>query len=528
MSKSADEFASKIEQNVFRKMFVLFSVITVVCLGVGIGMGFLFFGQKTTAETPENVRLAPEILSASFAEVAKQVEPAVVNIDTKSKVPDVNIKGEKKPDGATPDDITEFFKRQLTRRPSYSVGSGFIVDKSGYILTNYHVVDDASRITVTLQNSEEYVAKVIGTDEETDIAILKIEAGKELPSVKLGDSNAAQVGDWVLAIGSPFGLAQTVTAGIISQTKRETPYASIFQKFIQTDAAINRGNSGGPLVNMKGEVIGINSQIATSTGDYNGIGFALPSNEAAFVYQQVLAQGKVRRGYLGVELDSVKPAFAKVYELSEAKGAIISDLRDKESPAGKAGLQTNDVIVEYNGEKVEGSQELRLKIALTTPNTEVKLTYLREANNKLERLTTVAKIGERPSNSKTPIISGDDTPKKLPLNPNEPKMMPLGLTLQELTQPLATSNKLEGQKGLLIKEIDPASFIADVKDKSGRDAFNEGDLIQRINRLTVMDLKSFNEIVAKLKTGDAVVMHIASYNPRYKAVQQRIVQFTVQ
>ena len=332
----------------------------------------------------------------------------------------------------------------------------------------------------------------------------------------------------MLAIGSPFGLAQTVTAGIISQTKRETPYASIFQKFIQTDAAINRGNSGGPLVNMKGEVVGINSQIATSTGDYNGIGFALPSNEAAFVYQQILAKGKVRRGYLGVELDSVKPEFAKIYELTEAKGAIVSNVLDKESPAGKAGLQTNDVIVEYNGEKVGGSQDLRLKIALTEPNTEVNLTYLREANNKLERLTTVAKIGERLSNSKTPIIGGDDTPKKLPLNPNEPKMMPLGLTLQELTLPLATSNKLEGQKGLLIKEIDPASFIADVKDKSGRDAINEGDLIQRINRLTVTDLKSFNEVVAKLKTGDAVVMHIASYNPRYKAVQQRIVQFTVQ
>jgi serine protease Do len=527
MSKSADEFASKIEQNVLRKIFVLFSVITVFCLGVGIGVGFLFFGTKTTAETPENIRATPESLSASFAEVAKQVEPAVVNIDTKSKVPDVNIKGEKKPDGATPDDITEFFKRQLTRRPSYSVGSGFIVDKSGYILTNYHVVDDASRITITLQNSEEYVAKIIGADEETDIAILKIEAGKDLPSVKLGDSNAAQVGDWVLAIGSPFGLAQTVTAGIISQTKRETPYASIFQKFIQTDAAINRGNSGGPLVNMNGEVIGINSQIATSTGDYNGIGFALPSNEAAFVYQQILAQGKVRRGYLGIELDSVKPEFAKIYELPEAKGTIVSDLRDKESPAGKAGLQLNDVIIEYNGEKVEGSQDLRLKIALTEPNKEVKITYLREVNNKLERLTTVAKIGERPSNSKTPL-NGEDTPKKLPLNPNEPKLMPLGLTLQELTQPLATSNKLEGQKGVLIKEIDPASFIADVKDKSGRDAINEGDLIQRINRVTVTDLKSFNEIVGKLKMGDAVVFHIANYNPRYKSVQQRIVQFTVQ
>jgi serine protease Do len=527
MSKSAEELTSKIEQNILRKISVIFSVITVFCLCLGIGIGFMFFGNKSNAETPENVRLAPETLSASFAEVAKQVEPAVVNIDTKSKVPEFQLKGEKKPDGTSPDDITEFFKRQTTRRPSYSVGSGFIVDKSGYILTNYHVVDDAAKITITLQNSEEYTAKIVGADEETDVAVLKIEAGKELPSVKLGDSNAAQVGDWVLAIGSPFGLAQTVTAGIISQTKRETPYASPFQKFIQTDAAINRGNSGGPLVNMKGEVVGINSQIATSTGDYNGIGFALPSNEAAFVYQQILAGGKVRRGYFGVDLDSVKPEFAKVYQLTEAKGAIIINVLDKESPAGKAGLQINDIIVEFNGQIVENAQDLRLKIAAVEPSKEVNVVYLREVNNKLERMTATVKIGERQTTVK---VSNDiDTPKKLPVGQQtEPKLVPLGLTLQELTQPLATSNRLEGQKGLLIKEIDPVSFIADVKDKNGRDALNEGDLIQRVNRVTVTDLKSFNEIVGKLKTGDAVVMHIASYNSRSKGVQQRIVQFTVQ
>ncbi|MEK7724263.1 MAG: trypsin-like peptidase domain-containing protein, partial [Acidobacteriota bacterium] len=313
MLKPADELAAKIERKVLRKIFVYLSVTTVFCLSIGIGIGFLISGTKTSANEP-TILNAPESMSISFAEVAKRVEPAVVNIDTKSKVPEEGLKSEKPGNSNTQDDILDYFRRQA-RRPSYSVGSGFIVDKSGYILTNDHVVDDAAKISVKLQNGEEYIAKVIGVDDQTDLAVLKIEAGKDLPSVKLGDSESTRVGDWVLAIGSPFGLAQTVTAGIISQTNRETPGGTVFQKFIQTDAAINRGNSGGPLVNMNGDVIGVNSQIATSTGDYNGIGFALPSNEVAYVYQQILANGKVRRGYLGVSLDSIKPEFGKVYEI---------------------------------------------------------------------------------------------------------------------------------------------------------------------------------------------------------------------
>jgi len=222
----------------------------------------------------------------SFAEIAKKVEPAVVSIDTKGKVPQPVAKGTPAPGDS--DDIMEFFRRQLPQRPVYAVGSGFIVDKSGYIITNGHVIDNAARITVKLDSGEEYTARVVGTDDETDLAILKIEAGRDLPFVKLGDSDKSEVGDWVLAIGSPFGLSKTVTAGIISQTQRQTPYATAFQKFIQTDAAINRGNSGGPLVNMDGEVIGVNSQIATSTGDYNGVGSALPSAETMNVYNQTV------------------------------------------------------------------------------------------------------------------------------------------------------------------------------------------------------------------------------------------------
>jgi serine protease Do len=520
-------YSGEIKKQVSREKRGWLVVLASACLLVaaGIVLGFLASGRFITAETPENVRVAPETLSASFAEVSKRVEPAVVNIDTKGKVPDVSVKGEQT-EPTNPDDILEYFKRQLPRRPSYSVGSGFIVDKTGYILTNNHVIDDASRISVRLQSGEEYLAKVIGTDEETDLAVLKIEAGKDLPTVKLGDSDAIQVGDWVLAIGSPFGLAQTVTAGIISQTRRETPYATSFQKFIQTDAAINRGNSGGPLVNMNGDVIGINSQIASTTGDYNGIGFALPSKEAAYVYQQILANGKVRRGYLGVNLDSVKPEFAKVYDLGETKGAIVTDIRDKQGAAAKAGLQINDIITEFGGQAVVSAQDLIAKVSSTEPLKEVDVVYLRETGDKLERQTTVIKLGERPSNN--PTAEADTNRKKLGVSPAVSQVVPLGLTLAEMTPQMATTYKLEGQSGLVIKEIDPASFIADLKAINGSDALNAGDLIQRVNRVAVPDLKTFNDITGKLKTGDAVVMHVATYNKFARTVQQRIVQFTVQ
>ncbi|HEX8738315.1 MAG TPA: trypsin-like peptidase domain-containing protein [Pyrinomonadaceae bacterium] len=522
-------YSREFKKQVLRGQRVWFVVLTgaFLLLAAGIVLGLLAGNRfAATAETPENFRVAPETLSASFAEVSRRVEPAVVNIDTKGKVPEVALKGEQT-EPTNPDDILEYFKRQLPRRPSYSVGSGFIVDKAGYILTNFHVVDDASRISVRLQNGEEYVARVIGTDDETDLAVLKVEAGKDLPTVKLGDSDAVQVGDWVLAIGSPFGLAQTVTAGIISQTRRETPYTTSFQRFIQTDAAINRGNSGGPLVNMNGDVIGVNSQIASTTGDYNGIGFALPSKEAAYVYQQILANGKVRRGYLGVNLDSVKPEFAKVYNLGETKGAIVTDIRDRSGAASKAGLQINDVITEFNGEPVGSAQDLIAKVAATEPQKEINVVYLREASGaNLERRTTVIKLGERPSN--TANNDADSGRKKLSVTPVNAPLAPFGLTLAEITPQLATTYKLEGQTGLVIKNIDPASFIADLKATNGADALNAGDLIQRINRVSVTDLKTFNDITGKLKTGDAVVLHVASYNKFTRAVQQRIVQFTVQ
>ncbi|HQU91399.1 MAG TPA: trypsin-like peptidase domain-containing protein, partial [Pyrinomonadaceae bacterium] len=364
-------------------------------------------------------------LSDSFAEVAKKVEPAVVSIDAKGKA---DSTARNNPVPTDPDEVLDFLRRQ-SRRPVFAVGSGFIVGKAGYILTNAHVVKEAAKITVRLDGGDEFPARVVGMDEETDLAVLKVEAGRDLPTVDLGNSDAARVGEWVLAIGSPFGLARTVTAGIVSQTNRETPGNSAFQRFIQTDAAINRGNSGGPLVNMKGEVIGVNSQIATATGDYNGVGFALPSNEAKYVFDQLVAHGRVKRGFLGVALESVKPEFAKVYGLAEAKGAIVTDVRDVTTGAGIAGLKAGDVITVFKGQKVENAMDLIAKVAATPPNESVPLEYLRENGTTFEKRTVQVRLGERPIANRA---LDEPEPVKMPVDAKKEETRPFGLTVGDL------------------------------------------------------------------------------------------------
>ncbi len=472
-------------------------------------------GQVTTPTMSVTDRL-----SASFASVAKSVEPAVVSIDAKSSGPEIAVKGTTPGDS---DDVLEMFRRQFPTRPVYAVGSGFIVDPSGYIVTNKHVIARASRITVRLDSGEELSAKVIGSDDETDIAVLKVDFDKPLPFLKFGDSDKSEVGDWVLALGSPFGLEKTVTAGIISQKGRETPYSSVFQKFIQTDAAINQGNSGGPLVNMDGEVIGVNSQIATSNGGSSGIGFALPSTATSYVYRQIRANGHVRRGYLGAGLDSVKAEYAKVYGLADAKGAIIVSVRDKLAAAGIAGLRPGDVIVSFNGQPVVNAVDLIAKVAGTAPDETVNIEYLRENGPGMDRKSATLKLQERPSTVRpSDDVDGDKPPASAPGDAK-----PFGLTLAELTPTIAASYKLEGKPGVLVKEISPSSDVADIRTSTGEPALSEGDVIQRINRKDVTDLKSFSEIAGKLKPGDAVVLQVAAYDPRTKTSIFKIVQFTI-
>jgi serine protease Do len=519
------------EQAILRKLRVWIIALASACLLAGIGVGSMLSGRTTVAQNELQIARAPEALSASFAEIARRVEPAVVNIDTiatAAEIPEKDL--DEKDDQMNP--LLDMFRRQQ-RRPARGVGSGFIVSPKGYILTNEHVVEGSSRIIIGLQSGEKYRGRVVGVDEETDLAVLKIDAPHDLPTVTLGDSNNAQVGDWVLAMGSPFGLEQTVTAGIISKKERETPgSASNFQRFLQTDAAINRGNSGGPLVNMRGEVIGINSQIATSTGDYNGIGFALPATEVNFVYRQITSGGKVRRGYLGVTLESVKDEFAKVYGLSESKGAIIMDVQltkdDKPTPAAKAGMQSNDIITEFNGQPVNDSQDLIQKVAGSPVGESAAFTFLRERDGKLEKHTANIVLGERPPPPKE-IDRTADSPAPPKPKESEPKgnTLRLGITLTELTQQLMTEKRLTGVRGLYLKELDPNGLAAEVR-VGGQQALNEGDVITRINRVPVATLADFQRVVSGLKPGDPVVLHFSRSLRNPGGVITRMVQFTYQ
>ncbi len=516
------------ERVILRKLRVWIAALGLACLLAGIGIGAMLSGKPTIAQPDLQIARAPEALSASFAEIARRVEPAVVNIETTQVQLDLGEKEEDKEDQTNPLDL---FRRP--RRPAHGVGSGFIVDAKGYVLTNHHVIEDATRITVGLQSGEKYRGVVVGVDAETDVAVVKIEAPRDLPTLTLGNSNEAQVGDWVLAMGSPFGLDQTVTAGIISKKERDSPSLNPFQRFLQTDAAINRGNSGGPLVNMRGEVIGMNSQIATSTGDYNGIGFALPANETNFVYKQLIAQGRVKRGYLGITLDSVHDEYAKVYGLSEAKGAIITSVTQVEmgqvTPASKIGLQASDIIVEFQGTPVLNAQDLIQRVASTPVGQQVTLTYLRDTTNgKLEKKTATVTLAERPPANRELWTPAKPAPKESAPRGNA---LRLGITLAELTPQLVADRHLTGVQGLFVKEIDPNGLVAEVRIQPGGDpVVRDGDVINRINRAAVTSLVDFQRVLNGLKPGDPIVLNVTRLvrDQRGERLVPLIVQFTYQ
>ena len=512
------------EITILRKLRVWIAVMAVVCVLAGIGIGAILAGHPAVAQDgSQSAARAPEALSASFVEIASRVEPAVVNIDTMQVSSDIaESDNDDKPERNQSNPFYDMLRRPQPR-PTRGVGSGFIIDPKGYVLTNNHVIDGATRITISLLTGERFRGKVIGIDTETDLAIIKIDAPHDLPVMKFGDSNAAQVGDWVLAIGSPFGLDQTVTAGIISKKERDSQTFTSFQRFLQTDAAINRGNSGGPLVNMHGEAIGVNSQIATLTGDYNGIGFALPSNEAKFVCRQILSGGRVKRGFLGVSVEAVRAEFARVYRLPEVRGAIVADVpqETQPTPAMKAGLQTNDVIIEFNGQPVQDSNDLIAKVAATAVGQTATLAYLRDVDGKLERHTVSVTLAERQDLTAGDVeINGTkDKPETVKTSSGR-----IGLTLGELTPQLITEKHLTGVKGLYVKDVDPSGLAADVRPNE----IFAGEVVTRINRVPVATLADFQRVVESVKPGDAIVLNLTHFDRKFNRLAQRIVQFTYQ
>lgn len=420
-----------------------------------------------------------------FAKIAREQTPAVVNISTAQKV---KANTPHFGDQRTREFYERFFPwfrdmpREQTRQ---SLGSGFVVEADGHILTNSHVVKGADEIVVTFgatqnhENEREYKAKLIAADPKTDIALIKIEADRKLPTLKLGDSDSIQVGEWVMAIGNPFGFAQSVTVGVVSAKGRAIG-AGPYDDFIQTDASINPGNSGGPLLNIKGEAIGINTAIFTggmSQGNI-GIGFAIPINTVKIILED-LKKGKVSRGWLGVSIQPITPELEKALELKSTKGALVGDVF-KGSPAEKAGIRRGDVIVEFKGEEVPSSDQLPRMVAFLRPGTRVVVKVMRDGKAKSFTL----KLGEMPDDTQAPVEAS--------LGAN------MGMLVENITPELARRFKLEEDSGVIVTSIIPGTAA-----KAG---IRAGDMITEVNRQPVRDVDSYYEELSKVKPGDSALM----------------------
>ncbi len=492
----------------------LTSLLTIlVTLTVGILIGTVISygvkgqeGRKSSSSdaTPLTVP-SPQVLSNQFAQIAKQLEPSVVNINTEATIkqnprvrrrgnPDDDDQGGQ--DGQNPFD--DFFDRFFGAPGSnggtikeHSLGSGVIVDSKGYILTNRHVVEKADRIRVKLQDDPPGVlhdAKVVGEDQETDLAVIKINVDRALPIAKLGNSESMQVGDWVLAVGSPFGLQETVTAGIVSAKGRNIVPSHQFQSFIQTDAAINPGNSGGPLVNMSGEVIGINTAILTDTNAYAGVGFALPSNTIASVYNQLIGpEHRVARGSIGIEFNAEEnPAIARVYGVQS--GVTVSSVVAG-SPAEKADLKVGDTITTVDGRPVKNGDDLVADIASRKPGTKVTLGLIR--NGKKQDSPVIVADRSKLFASR----GGDEDEANAEAAPKESRF---GVTVRGITSDMADRLDIPAGKGVIVQDVKPGSFAEDT-------GLSRGDVILEINKQPVNSEDDFNHIESTLKSGQDVV-----------------------
>jgi len=491
-----------------------FSIVTTLALGILIGTVVSYGvkgkeGQKSSDATPLSVP-APQQLSNAFSQIAKQLGPSVVNINTESTIK--NPRGRRR-GGQNPDDqdnggggggMDDFFNRffggpggqgnpfggdgSIRER---SLGSGVIVDPKGYILTNRHVVEKADRIRVRLQDDPpgvQHDAKVIGEDQETDLAVIKINLDRPVPSAKLGNSDSMEVGDWVLAIGSPFGQVGTVTAGIVSAKGRDIVPNRQFQTFIQTDAAINPGNSGGPLVNMNGEVIGINTAILSETNAYAGVGFSLPSNTVVQVYNQLIGPDhRVARGSIGIMFDAVEnPAITRVY--GAGSGVTISSVVAG-SPADQAGLKVGDTINTIDGHKVSKGSELVADIASRKPGAKVAVGFLRNGKQQDTTVTVADRAKLFAARLNEDDSSGDDS---------TPKQSKFGITVRKLTPEMADRLDVPAGKGVIVQDVKPGSFAEDIN-------LGRGDVILEVNKQPVNNEEEFAKIESSLKSGQDVV-----------------------
>jgi serine protease Do len=433
-----------------------------------------------------NNSLAKNSVPDSFAELAARQGSAAVNISTTKTVKTTKrfpqFQGKEMRDFFGDEFFKHFFGGDPGgRMKQRSLGSGFIVSDDGYILTNNHVVADADEIQVTFSENEKYEAKIIGRDEKTDIALIKIEVDKKITAAKLGDSDKLRIGDWVVAIGNPFGLGNTVTAGIVS-AKGRIIGAGPYDNFIQTDASINPGNSGGPLFNLDGEVVGINTAIVAPGGGNVGIGFAIPINMAKSVMSQLKDKGKVVRGWLGVTIQTVTPEIKEKFDLEVTEGALIAEVT-KDSPAEKGGLQRGDVIITFDGKKVKKMKFLPSIVAETPVGKKVEVVIVRKGEKK--KLTI--KVEELTEETAMASATAPETEEKL------------GLSVQELTPELAESLSLKDEKGVVVSGVR--------KDSPASEAgLKRGDLIQEIENEAVKNMDDYREIMKKSSSKKQILM----------------------
>jgi serine protease Do len=489
-----------------RKTFNLYTVIAgaaiVAMLGFAAGGGLnTFFAERSLVKNA--YAAAPEVRGLpDFVSLAKKLTPVVVNVSTTSTVAGGSAvgpspfsrrgdRGNRGGQGDEQDPFSDFWRRFFGNPPGgggggggggrgfrqQSLGSGFIIDRDGTILTNNHVVENGSKITVKLNDGREFEAKVVGKDAKTDIAIIKIDAKGELPVAPLGDSEKLEVGEWVVAIGNPFGLESTVTSGIVSAKGRHIG-AGPYDNFIQTDASINPGNSGGPLINMRGEVVGINTAIFSQSGGNIGIGFATPINSAKEIIPELKGKGKVTRGWLGVSIQSVTPDIANSLGLEKSRGALVADVL-KDGPAERAGIKVGDVIVDFDGTEIKDSSDLPAIVARTRPGKQANVKVLRDK----KEMTIPVNITEL--KEEEVVASAREKGE-------------LGLTVQKLTPEMAESLQLGRATGVVITNVEQGSPA----DEAG---LQQGDVIVEVDRKPIREVADFRNAVSGAKKGQRIL-----------------------
>ena len=439
--------------------------------------------------TAQDARSVLQGLQDAFVQVAQAVKPAVVNIATTQKPrPAERRRGQVPPSLPGPfreffgDEFLERFFGEQAQRERHSLGSGVIVDKRGYILTNNHVIERADEIEVRLSDKRKLKATVVGKDPKTDLAVIKVDAAENLPVVKLGDSGKIRIAEWVMAIGNPFGLDQTVTVGVVSAIGRSDVGITMYEDFIQTDASINPGNSGGPLVNMSGEVIGINTAIV-ATGQ--GIGFAIPINMAREITDRLIAQGRVVRGWLGIGIQELTEELAAQFGVKPDDGVLVGNVM-KDSPAEKAGLKTGDIIQEFNAVKITNVRQLQREVAQGAVNAQAKVKVLREK----QPLTLTVVLGEQPTETAAAPSEGQ--------TPTETAER-FGFTVQDLTPELREQLKVPAGTGVVVSGVDDDGPAA----KAGLRA---GDVIAEVNRERVRNATDVARLLGQLRKGSNLLL----------------------